>query len=670
MKRMTNRLVMVAVCLGVSAACNTQAVDFHVTTAQELQNALTVAAGNGSADTVYLAAGYYIGNFNYNSAEAAALTIRAEAGVANTAVTVDGAGAGRSLAVSCSADTAVTAQGITFSRNCGNTANAGLRIQTGTGDGADVLVVDCRFIGVDGAQGIGLEVQGGRDVTIRTCTATRDATSSGTGINLYDSSHAVLVDRNVVSGTTDNSGRGAFVASAGAVTVTGNSFTGNLNGDGQGGSGLCVSAASASVSGNTFSGNSAYLGGGCHVSAPGAVVRDNTFSGNYGYNGGGAIVSGNGVSVSGNTFNGNSCGNVGGGVYVSGTGASVSNNTFSGNTGLDGGGLHVAGSGSSTIGNRFDGNTGSRDGGGVYINGSGGLVARNWFTDNRTSRSGGGLCLLSYDVAGTIAGNTFLKNRSTAASGVYHGGAIYADGATLTIVNNIACENEQSSPDGRGGGIYVHATAQLDLVNNTVFGNTTAGGGGGVAFQVDGVTEILNVYNNIIWGNTAAGNGDDVNLAGTGSQKKFMNNDAHDMYGVWDIAQNNIDQAPLFYDPVNSDYHQRFGSPTIDVGDGAAPGIPATDFDGEARVQDTAVDIGADEFNNSDLHPADVDQNGAISESEYAAYAAAWKNDQPWSRGPVPIPADYVTRAGYLVEEGGVYHNAGGAKPVCWKPTP
>jgi hypothetical protein len=42
----------------------TQADDFHVTTAQELQSALTQAAGNGAADTIYLAAGYYMGNFN------------------------------------------------------------------------------------------------------------------------------------------------------------------------------------------------------------------------------------------------------------------------------------------------------------------------------------------------------------------------------------------------------------------------------------------------------------------------------------------------------------------------------------------------------------------------------------------------------------------------------
>jgi hypothetical protein len=55
-----------------------RADDFHVTTAQELQSALTQAAENGVADTITLAAGSYIGNSNYNSTEAFDLTVRAE----------------------------------------------------------------------------------------------------------------------------------------------------------------------------------------------------------------------------------------------------------------------------------------------------------------------------------------------------------------------------------------------------------------------------------------------------------------------------------------------------------------------------------------------------------------------------------------------------------------
>jgi hypothetical protein len=74
---------------------NSYAVDFHVATAQDLQNALTSAAADGADDNIYLAAGYYTGNFNFNSAENYSLTIQGEPGTTNTAITIDGAGRAR-----------------------------------------------------------------------------------------------------------------------------------------------------------------------------------------------------------------------------------------------------------------------------------------------------------------------------------------------------------------------------------------------------------------------------------------------------------------------------------------------------------------------------------------------------------------------------------------------
>ena len=141
------------------------------------------------------------------------------------------------------------------------------------------------------------------------------------------------------------------------------------------------------------------------------------------------------------------------------------------------------------------------------------------------------------------------------------------------------------------------------------------------------------------------------------------------MYGVWDIAQNNLDVAPQFFDPVNGDYHLRNTSACKDAGTNGAPYLPATDLDGGPRIADGTVDLGCYEFGNSIPHPADVNTDWVISDAEYTAYAAAWKNDQTWNPGPNPIPADYVTRAGYLKSQsGGAYHNDGSTRPVCWKP--
>ncbi|RLA03579.1 MAG: hypothetical protein DRQ54_10585 [Gammaproteobacteria bacterium] len=296
----------------------------------------------------------------------------------------------------------------------------------------------------------------------------------------------------------------------------------------------------------------------------------------------------------------------------------------------------------------------------MYIDADTGIaeVSANVFMENRSGWLGGGAWIES--PTATISGNQWLDNVAEGASG----GALWWKGETLTVVNNAATGNQAGND---GGGFAITPSVSLTMVNNTLSENSASGNGGGAAFRVEGVTELLQVYNNIIWGNAASGDGDDVYLAGTGSSKQFRYNNAHGMYGVWDSAANNMDLAPMFYDPLNDDYHLRYNSPCLDAGDNAAPGIPLTDMDGNPRILDGTVDLGAYEFNNDEAHPADLNENWILEASEYTAYAAAWKNDQTWSAGPVPIPADYVTRAGYLKEKGGAYYNDGGAKPICWK---
>ena len=259
-----------------------------------------------------------------------------------------------------------------------------------------------------------------------------------------------------------------------------------------------------------------------------------------------------------------------------------------------------------------------------------------------------------------ITGNLVLQNQSATANGA----GIQATGDTIKLYNNVVAGNTAAS-GYKGGGIYLTPSVRLELVNNTVTGNS-AGNGGGVAIAITGVTELLYAYNNILWGNTASGNGADVWLVGTGSRKEFFNNDVHGMYGVWDIAQNGLDIAPLFYDPVNSDYHLRGGSACIDAGTNALALLPGTDLDGNPRIANSLVDMGAYEFFNTSTHPADTNTNWQIESAEFNAYAAAWKADQPWASNS--IPADYLTRAGYLKAKGGAYTNDGSALPLNWKP--
>jgi hypothetical protein len=62
----------------------------------------------------------------------------------------------------------------------------------------------------------------------------------------------------------------------------------------------------------------------------------------------------------------------------------------------------------------------------------------------------------------------------------------------------------------------------------------------------------------------------------------------------WGVGM--ITADPAFADPGNRDYHIRYTSPCMDKGDNSAPNLPTYDFEGDYRVFNATVDMGADEF--------------------------------------------------------------------------
>ena len=690
-------------CLAMLAATAAQAVDFHVATAQDLQNALTSAAGNGANNNIWLTNNYYTGNFNYNSSAATSLTVLTEPGVTNTQVTIDGAGGGRCLNITCSGSSGnVTVSNITFVRNCGSSSIGALRI---AGSGGGTTVVDgCRFLSLTNSLGMGLEIPSGLNTTVRNCTVigkTSGSAYDGDGINISGVTGTTLICNSTIAGNYQ--GDGAHITASAVLTLTNNTFQSNYNRglyfypatgtkvaqvlvtnnvfNANGPSGGYNYGASfnnfgtLTNSGNIFSGNK---GGGLNVNSGNtAAIAGNTFYGNGIYNtyyGGACFSILNAVIVTGNSFSGNSAGIGGGGAYFSSVTTNiVAGNTFSGNSDdstSGGGAVYVystSGGSITTISNNvFSANTIVGPGGAVGVSSSGTVnLSGNTFTGNSCSGNYGGGA--AYLTGGTniITGNTFKQNSSA-----YGGGAIYAAAPTITISDNLVVNNSQSGASLTGGGIFVNASATLNMINNTIFGNTSGGGGGGASFQVSGAVELLNVYNNIIWGNSATGNGADVYLVGTGQKKLLMYNDANGMYGVWDNALPLLNVDPKFFDAVNGDYHLQTNSPCLNYGTNGTF-LPLTDLDGNTRTNNAGqVDLGCYEFNNTAAHPADANTNFVITAAEYANYAAAWKAGQSWTNGPNPIPADYVTRAGYLMTNSGTYHNDGSARPTNWKPGP
>jgi len=689
--------------LAVTAA---RAVDFHVATPQDLQNALTSAAGNGSDNNIWITNGYYTGTFNYNSVAGHNLAIQAETNLVNTNVTIDGGGGGRDLNITVSAAAGnVIVSNLTFIRNCGSSTIGALRIAGSTG--GSNIVDSCRFLALTNSLGMGMEIASGLNTTLHNCLVlgkTSGSVYDGDGVDISGVTGTTLVYNSTMSG--NYGGRGLYVTTTASavLTVTNNVFqtnsSDNLTFSGSGNTAVLVvsnnvftasgacganiqSFGTLNLGANIFSGNKATAGAYVYNGNL-AVLSGNTINGNGGSYGGAFLYYLNAAMITGNTFSGNSSGNGGGGLFCDSCATNiVTGNTFSGNalSGGDGGGGACFYSSTFCLvsNNTFSANSAlNGPGGGVNFYGNSGsstvILTGNSFTGNSCAGNNiiGGAAAFA---GGTniITDNTFLQNSS--ADG---GGAIYATGSAITITGNLLAGNTQSGASATGGGIFVNASAVLYLVNNTIFGNSSGGSGGGVSFQVSGNVELLNVYNNIIWGNllTGGGSGADVYLVGTGLKKLFMYNDAGVLSGIWDIASPLLNVDPKFFDPVNGDYHLQPGSPCANAGTNSPAFLLLTDLDGNVRTNSAGqVDLGCYEFNKTATHPADTNANLVISAVEYNAYAAAWKAGLTWTNGPNhgpnPIPANYVTRAGYLMtNNSGAYTNDGSARPTNWKTNP
>ncbi len=719
MKWMLGRVLVGMIVVSATA----DAAEFHVTTAQELQTALTQAASNGEDDTILLAAGYYSGQAAYASSEAFALTVRAELGVAPHEVSLDGGG-GRALNINVSAAANVTVAGITLVRNCGAAATTALQLYTSGG----VLVSNCTVTATGAMLGAGIGVSKANRASIVDCTVSRAATATGDGVTISGATGGILIERTVIDGQQSTlAGRGLSISAVNGTVTTlrDNRIAGHyLNVQGTHASGVWLSIGTGSLlmSGNTIEANqtrsslySAY-GSGIYIilTTGSATLEGNTMRANYIQSTRSSMYVGDGY---------------GAGVYVTMSGAGnlsftdnrIYGNTIAGNGDMFGAGLYVTANSAQTVtlsGNQLVGNKASSPsvgsgyggavyGGGLYVSANACpsvVITNNLVSGNQALRLagnysayGGGIYLTASSSANiTLADNT-LSNNTSAGSSPANGGGMYTTvpagtlamernriigneagpgagaeilGKTLRLTGNVVAGNIQSGSTLNGGGLRIVPSTRLDMVNNTVTGNSAAGQGGGVWISVAGSSEILAVHNNILRGNTAAGLGGDVYVTGTGSSKVFTFNCAGDLAGVWDVASDNIDAAPMFYDAPNHDYHLMPGSPCLDAGKNDAPELPAVDLDGEPRVVNAQVDIGADEMPSvTDTHPADIDADWAISAAEYADYAAAWKTNGLWALPPSPVSPEFATRAGFLRQQGGgAYQNVGGKKPVCWTP--
>ncbi len=323
----------------------------------------------------------------------------------------------------------------------------------------------------------------------------------------------------------------------------------------------------------------------CFYSNP--VIRNNTFKSNGSAGGdsyGGAIFcDSSSPLILENWFESNEA-SVGGAIFCSNSNALISGNTFYANGANRGGALRIM--------------TGSP------------VISGNIIIENITNYSGGCGAGIYLNATATIINNTISNNIATG-NDCCGGGLYIAGNDASTILNNTITNNTADySNDGLGGGIYFSGHSSTTLTNNTI-ANNLAGQSGGAAYFYSSLNPVFR--NCIIYGNVANGDQNQVYLYDEPSDPDFFfcdiqggvagfNTNGNFYTGVY---SNNIDQNPVLVWPSagsgylfngeTADWSESQWSPCINAGDPSGT-YPDTDKQGNPRVVDGRVDIGAYEY--------------------------------------------------------------------------
>ncbi|MDP8269618.1 MAG: right-handed parallel beta-helix repeat-containing protein, partial [Candidatus Tenebribacter davisii] len=295
----------------------------------------------------------------------------------------------------------------------------------------------------------------------------------------------------------------------------------------------------------------------------------------------------------------------GGGIYCDYSNPTIKNNKIFNNSALfRGGGIASFDSNPVLINNKINNNTATHDnsrGGGLYFNHSAPIIMDCDITNNCSSAAGGAISFQYNE--GDFA---MINNKITGNSANYGGGIQIHSGANGIIVNNLIAENNAIV----GGGLSIQTTSITpycpDIINCTIVNNHSELNGGGVY-----IAEFSNsnIINSIIWGNEAE-TGEQVCLNCYISDPNFYYSDIQDGFNGFGYTgtasseeyegeyEDNILLEPLFIEPEISNFHFMQNSPCINAGipDTIGLNLPNYDLDGESRIYDGRIDMGAYEW--------------------------------------------------------------------------
>jgi parallel beta-helix repeat protein len=261
-------------------------------------------------------------------------------------------------------------------------------------------------------------------------------------------------------------------------------------------------------------------------------------------------------------------------------------------------------------------------GGGIYCYKSSPTVTNCIITNNSAvgpGRHGGGICCWGDQNGG---GNALVANCIISGNSAGHrGGGLYAYWSSPTFVNCTVIGNKALE----GGGIGSFRESNPEVINCIVRNNIAPDGNQLALINTSRVwqgtnipTEMTVSFSDIEGGIAQACIDHDCTLHwGSGNidiDPNFTNG------GYWDDANTPTEPNDDFF--VVGDYHLLPTSNCIDVGDNnSVPVLPTTDIDGEQRIFNDIVDIGADEFV---ISPFDLNDDGIVDYFELAVLVNEW----------------------------------------------
>jgi len=255
-----------------------------------------------------------------------------------------------------------------------------------------------------------------------------------------------------------------------------------------------------------------------------------------------------------------------------------------------------------------------RCGGGAWCD-EGAMLSNCVITASSASSAGGGVvqgalydCTLSGNIAGSGAGGALASsltrcvlsnNVGTFGSGAVYGSTLYrciltrnsgrqGGAAASSTLRDCVLTDNSASEDGGG-------TAQSTLYNCLLVGNSAGDSGGGSLQSYH--------YNCTIVSNRALSGGGTLQGWAYNSIV-YHNGGGNNQGGAFQyccttpiaLGAGNFDEPPLFRDAVAGDYRLQVSSPCIDAGTYQDWMAPSDDLEGNPRVLNGAVDVGAYEL--------------------------------------------------------------------------